>query len=218
MSNLFNLDNPIFSIINKIVDIVLLSIVYTLICIPIFTIGPATTALYYTVVKNIRKERSYPFREFFKSFKDNFKQGLGLTIIFIVVYLILYVDIKFVQHSLTGTKQSVFMGIFIGLTVLAIIVNLYVFPYLSRFEITVKQLLKNCFYLAIRHLPSTLVLAVITGASLLLSYLFFPIGSLIIPGLSILLQSLLIERIFKKYMPEKLEDAVEQGVDEWYLD
>ena len=68
MSGFFNLDNPFFSIMGKIFDMMVISVVYILICIPIITIGPATTALYYVVVKLIRRERGYVFSEFFKSF------------------------------------------------------------------------------------------------------------------------------------------------------
>ena len=75
MSNLFNMDNPLFSILSKICDMLFISIIYIFLCIPIITIGPASTALYYTMVKVVRKERGYIFREFFKSFKLNFKRA-----------------------------------------------------------------------------------------------------------------------------------------------
>ena len=51
MAGFFNYDNAVITTINKIVDMILLSIVYVILCIPIITIGPATTALYYAVVK-----------------------------------------------------------------------------------------------------------------------------------------------------------------------
>ena len=41
----------------KLVDLLWLSIIFFVTCIPVFTIGPALTALYYTVVKFIRRER-----------------------------------------------------------------------------------------------------------------------------------------------------------------
>ena len=216
MAGFFNYDNPIITGINKIVDMILLSLIYVIICIPIITIGPATTALYYTVVKNIRKERGYPFREFFKSFKDNFKQGFIVTIILIVMYLILVVDIQFAKN-LTGTTGTIFSGIFIGLFLIAIAVNVHVFPYLSRFEVTIKQLFKNSFFLAIRHLPSTILMVIILGVGLLVSWII-PIAVFVVPAIVALLQSLLIERVFKKYMPDKLKDEVSEGTDQWYLE
>ena len=71
--------------------------------------------------------------------------------------------------------------------------------------------------MAVKHFPSTILMFIILLASLFISWLI-PISILITPALTILILSLLIERIFKKYMPEKSEDAVAQGVDEWYLE
>ena len=155
MANIFNYDNPIISTINKIADMVILSILYLIICIPIVTIGPATTALYYTIVKNIRKERSYTYKEFFKGFKSNSKQGFIVTLILLVIYFVLYFDLRFAQSRI-GIQQSVFTGIFLGISIIVIAVNVYIFPYLSRFEVKITQLFKNSFYLAVKHFPSTI--------------------------------------------------------------
>ncbi|MDI9508970.1 MAG: YesL family protein [Bacillota bacterium] len=216
MANIFNYDSPIIAAINKIADMVILSILYLILCIPIVTIGPATTALYYTIVKNIRKERSYTYKEFFKSFKSNFKQGFSVTLIFLVMYFVLYIDIKFAQ-TLTGTQQSIFIGIFLGILIIVIAVNLYIFPYLSRFEVKIKQLFKNSFYLALKHFPSTILMNLILLASIYLIYIS-PFAIIIAPSLVILLQSYLMERIFKKYMPNNSNDQDGQVTDEWYLD
>ena len=45
-----------------------------------------------------------------------------------------------------------------------------------------------------------------------------PIFIIIVPSLTILLQSFLIERVFKKYMPDKSKDNLEERIDEWYLE
>ncbi|HHX55596.1 MAG TPA: YesL family protein [Clostridiales bacterium] len=216
MGTLFNLDNPVFTAINKFVDMLFLSIVYIIICIPIITIGPATTALYYTVVKNVRKERGYPFREFFKSFKDNFKQGALITIMLVVAYIVMYIDIQFAK-TLTGIPNMILVSIFMGMLIVLVSINIYVFPYLSRFEAKTKQTLLNSLFLAIRHLPSTLLLIVILIAGASLAFII-PIFIIIVPSLTVLLQSFLIERIFKKYMPDKSKENLEEGIDEWYLE
>ena len=219
MSNLFSIDSPIFNVINKICDIVLLSIVYVLCCIPIITIGPATTALYYSVVKVIRRERGYLFGEFFKSFKANFKSGSFITILLVVAYLILWVDRNYAKSlsesnpNLGFALTCVFNAMFIILTLIAI----YVFPVLSRFTIKGFQLIKTSFFISIRHLPSTILVAAILLITLLGIYVL-PILFFCIPALSCLLCSFLIERVFKKYMPAPSENAEEEGTDEWYLE
>ncbi|MDD3173509.1 MAG: YesL family protein, partial [Herbinix sp.] len=75
MGNFFNIDNGFFAFLSKVCDILFLSIIWVAFCIPIITIGPANTALYYATVKVIRRDRGYLFREFFKSFRMNFKRA-----------------------------------------------------------------------------------------------------------------------------------------------
>ena len=53
MSKLFDLDSPFMNVINKLSDIIIINLVYIFCCLPVFTIGAATTALYYTVYKII---------------------------------------------------------------------------------------------------------------------------------------------------------------------
>jgi len=219
MSNFFNLENPFFTTLSKICDMIFLSIVYVIICIPIVTIGPATTALYYTTVKVIRRDRSYLFREFFKSFKLNFKKGALAGIILTIISAILAFDVMY-AYELAKTdynKGSLFMGMFIAIIFIITCITLYIFPVLSRFEIGLKQLFKTSFFMSIRHLPSTILMIVILLVTLLAIYLI-QILAFILPSVCALLISFLMERIFKKYMP-KSEDNDEDAVkDEWYLE
>ena len=45
---IFNIDNKFFRALNKLVDMVILSFCWIISCIPVFTIGAASTALYDT--------------------------------------------------------------------------------------------------------------------------------------------------------------------------
>ena len=64
MSKFFSADNKLFILMSKIFDVMVLGLMWLVFCIPIITIGPASTAMYYTMVKVIRRERSYLFKEF----------------------------------------------------------------------------------------------------------------------------------------------------------
>jgi uncharacterized membrane protein YesL len=216
MSGFFNMDNGIFTALSKIVDIIVISLIWVICCIPIFTIGPATTALYYTVVKVIRRERSYLFREFFSSFKANFKVGAISGIIITLVYIVLIFDRSFASN-LEGTEGFILLSVFTAMIFLLTCVTVYIFPILSRFNMKVKQLFKISLFMAMKHLPTTILLLIITVAFVLLTYLI-GIAVFITPALCILVSSLLLERIFKKYMPEKTEEAETSGKDEWYLE
>lgn len=217
MGGLFNLDNPFFSALGKLVDIIVVSLIWIVLCIPLVTIGPASAALYYTVVKVIRRERGYLIKEFFKSFKTNFKTGTITSLIILVLTVILYFDRNFASSYVGGNMGFVLLSIFNAMMVIILISSLYLFPVLSRFSIGVKQLFKTSIFMAIKHFPTTVLTALIF-AIVLLGVYFIPIIILVAPALYALLSSFLLERIFKKYMPEKSENPEESGVDEWYLE
>ena len=83
MGEFFNPEKGIWAWLSTLVDICGLSILWTLLCLPAVTAGPATAALYYAVVKCVRRRESGAFGCFFRSFRTNFKVGLlaGLIVI-----------------------------------------------------------------------------------------------------------------------------------------
>ena len=79
MNSLFNPDNPIFHFLSRIADIIFLNLLFLLCCIPIITVGPSISALYYCMLKIIRNRDSSITGMFFHSFRENLKQGSLLT-------------------------------------------------------------------------------------------------------------------------------------------
>ena len=53
---IFSYDNKFFQTLNLILDVVALSLIWTISSLPIITIGASTTALYHTVDKVFRRE------------------------------------------------------------------------------------------------------------------------------------------------------------------
>ena len=246
MNQIFNMENPLFQAINKFIDMVSISFIYSLFLAPMifmgyvtiqngpyllylalfvlasFLFGPVATGLYYTVVKVIRRERGYAIREFFRSFKLNFKQAAVLGLLYGFLAALLYFDYSYVNAANeveTSTMNTVMLIGFNIALILMILSITYVFPILSRFSLTIKQLLKNSLLMSIRHFPSTLLMILINVVGAFLVWLFWPFPLFcIVPAVCVLLDSLLMERIFKKYMPESEGNPEETGVDEWYLE
>lgn len=225
MSNWLNPDNKFFTFMGKAFDVVVLNTIWLILCIPIVTIVPATTALYYAMVKVIRRERSYATKEFFRSFKRNFRQGSVFSLLAVVMSFIMYIDFRYatelMQAESTNTSGSTYFGIFLVITFLFCAIYAYICPVLSRFDMKLTGILKTSFIMATRHLLTTLLLLVIFVGVLLGCYVLLP-GIFFLPAIGILLSSFLIERVFKKYMPAKEEPAEgeEEGQekDEWYLE
>ena len=211
MGSFFSLEGGFFGGMGKIFDVVFVSLLWLLCCLPIITIGPATTALYYCVVKSIRRERGYIAKEFFHSFKVNFKQGTIVGLIFTVFAIVMSFNFYIVKQ-MEGKLGSILFGIYIAMCLFITITAIYAFPNLSRFTLTLKNLFKNSIIMAIRHLPFTIIMGAIIVISAGLMYII-PITALFIPGVACLILSFMMEKILKKYTPE---DAGRP--DAWYME
>lgn len=201
MNRLFNLDNPVFQFLNKVADVMIINLFFLILCIPVVTIGPATSAMYYVTLKHVRGEEGYVTRDFFHSFKSNLKQGILMTIGAIVLGLILGLDIQFFR-SMGTTMGNVLFMFFVVMTVFFVVILTYLFPILAKFDNTTKRLLLNAFVLSIRHFPSTIIILLTTVAGALALYIA-PVSIFIIFGAVAYLNSYFFARIFDKYVPQE---------------
>lgn len=208
MSSIFNLDNPFFRFMSKVADVIVLGIIALVFCIPVVTIVPTVTAVYYITLKTVRDEEGYLWRSFWKSFKMNFKQGAVISIIAIIAAVVFTVDIRyFYQAGIVEQNQiyKLLFGIVIGVAFIAAATLLYVFPVLARFDNTIKGTLKNSMLMSIKHLPATIGIMVLTAVAVLAVYLV-PVLVLFMIAIWAFASSYIFVKIFDNYMPKDDRD------------
>ena len=166
-----NLENPIFRAMAHIYDLIVLNVLWIICSIPIITIGAATSALYYSLLKISRGMESSTAGMFFWSFKENLRQGSVLTIIFLVSGLILFVDIR-TCAKMEGVFGHMAVVVLLSLVILWIMVLSYAFPILAQFENTICGTLKNAFLMSLKYWNKT-VLIVLLNMVLPAVVLFF---------------------------------------------
>lgn len=214
MGSIFSLDGKFFAFMSKIADLIILNILWCICCVPIVTIGPATIALYYVTLKMVKNEESYIFKSFFKSFRLNLKQGIGIWVMLFLSAAIVIVDI-YIMVKWDFKYKFAFIVVFLCLLIVWSFITLYVFPLLSTFDNTVKQTIKNSLLMSIRHLPKTILMFLITLIPLLLFAFipqFMPIGFLLGGSLVAYLNSIFFSGIFKLYMPEEEEQSNDDSI------
>ena len=206
--NLIN--NRVIAGINKIVDSIWLCLLFFLCCIPIFTIGASTTALYYTMLKVIENDRGYVASEFFSCFKKNFKQSTLIWLLLLAVYAFLGFDFFIMKVAVSmGESSGYLYYVFLFLMILITVWSLYFFPYIARFQNTIKNTLMNTSMIAILNLPWTVLLALLFAFAWVLIYMYPPVA-IIMPCMYHLFKIKIIERIFTKYMSEEDLKAEEE--------
>ena len=107
MGKLFDLESPLFSGLNKMADLIYLNLLTFVCCIPIITIGASMTALNYVVLKMVRNEDSHLTRQFFKSFKQNFKQATIIWLIILLAIIVLAGDFYIFTCQSVAVGRSV---------------------------------------------------------------------------------------------------------------
>lgn len=210
MSGFFNPENKIWTGLSTAADLMLLNIMWFITCIPIITIGVATTSYYYTVHKVIRNQKSGIWTEYWSSFKTNFKQATQIWLIFLAIFVVLGLDIAICLPYLeAGEKIGSAVYFFYILLGVNLVWFMYVFAYLARFEDTNKVTLKNAAGMAFLNLPSSLLVMVIMAVTVY----FFRYPALFIwfvPAIAMMLLNRILERVFRKYMlPEDLAEEEE---------
>ena len=163
MDRFFNMDNKFFTVMGRVADLIMLNVVFLICCLPIVTIGASLTALHYVTLKMARNEESYIIKSFFKSFKQNFKQATIINLIMLAGGAVLYLDLNIVSN-MTGSMSQVMYILLIALGFLYLIIFLYIYPVLAKFYNSIKNTFRNALLMAIRHLPYTILMAVITIA------------------------------------------------------
>ena len=102
MNKIFRSDNPFWMGMGSIFDIFVLNLLWLLCCLPIVTIGPSTTALFYAMMSLVRGEGGYVSHDFFHSFRQNLKQGIFLGLPLTAIGAFLMLDISLCYHAGTG--------------------------------------------------------------------------------------------------------------------
>ncbi len=206
-----NTDGRIMNFLSKLGDMFILNVLYLISCIPVVTIGAATTALYYNTLKMAENRESYIWREYWKSFRQNFKQATMIWMIMLFCISVLGAD-AFLLGGMSEAFGSVVALIVIVLGIFLIMTGVYVFPVLARFDNTVKNTFKNALIMAVRHLPSTIVIVALHGLPLLLAMVSIQVFirgilAVLLFTVSILayFQSKFFTRIFCNYYPKDRE-------------
>lgn len=173
----------------------LLNLIYLLFCIPVVTIGPATSALM-RVLKNYSIEKnSFVWSDFVESFKKDFGKSFIIGLLYAVIFTGITTGM-FIYPDLIATSNLylILMVITAIIGFVAVVSFFFAFLMTSTIDLTVKDILKNSLILTVvmgwRGLLTALLVAIIIGGPLALGAFVFPPIWLLTLGLSFSLAGL----------------------------
>ncbi len=212
---MFNYENPVWQFMGRIADLMILNAMALIFSVPIITIGASWTALYYCTVKIVRKEDTYVWKEFWNSFKSNFKQATIIWLILIPFLAILFVDVLMWYNDPTLLPKVLKVTTVIVICIV-LAITVYVFPILSHFDNTTRNTLKNAFLVSMINIPYTLYFMFLLFLPIVIVWIdlrFMMLDMLMGISLPALLASFGWSRIFKKLEPPKQEEDEEDSQD-----
>ncbi|MDR0886414.1 MAG: YesL family protein [Clostridiales Family XIII bacterium] len=204
MKGLFEIDGAVYKYMMKIYSLIVLNIMFILCAIPIVTIGSSITALYDVSQKMIDHRDTKIARNFFDSFRKNFKQGTKIWLGFIGLWGVLF----FIASASGGA--NVIMLPLILIAVLSIFTLIYAFGIISKFDNTTGNTIRNAFVLSITNIPYSIIMLTFAGVLIV----FVPIYLTKLSILSIFLtfsvvgyvQSMIMSKVFKGILAEGDDD------------
>lgn len=142
------LKDSLLSFLHNLFDLMVLNWLWLLCSLPLITLGPATCGLYAVTLKLAREEPVSPVKDFFRGFRSNFKPGLLLGLISLVLLAAAAGD-GWLAMQLTGTMKSVYLVTTVMVAVIFLIFTAYAFALQTMFEAPLKSHILNAFKLAV---------------------------------------------------------------------
>ena len=210
--NLFSMEGSISRFLYLIADMVTVHFLWILCSLPLFTMGAANTALYYTCMKRIRTGEGYVWRNFLQAFRANFRQSTVLWLILLAAGSLLSLDLRIARMTggLWGRVMLISCSAFLIPYLLA---ALYIFPVQAKFENKIFDNLKNALLMSLQSFPCSLVLLCVAGTFITLALFFRPFMGLMIccgAGLYGYLTSAVFVQIFRRYLPHEYEEDMKK--------
>ncbi len=182
--------------------------------------GVATTALSYTLGKKQRGTESYTFRDFWHGYKSNYKQAILVSLILTLLFGLLAWNLYLltVNAGMFGKMVYVLLPLQLFVALELLFVSIYIYPLLARFEMKTKDLFRYSFFMANKHLLTTILCAALLVGALALCLLVNVLFAFVVVSVYVYISVALLERVFKNYMPSEDDALEEEEIEGFNLD
>lgn len=162
MRKLFDINNPLMRVFARIVDLIILNTLFIITSLGIVTIGASLCALQTSIQKLLRHTSGSLAKDYFRIFRENFKQATIAWLGILALALILFSDFRLIGR-LPIVAEFLMGAAAIVLSVVTGVVAVYIFAYTGRYENSLKMTLRNISVLSLQNLFQTLFLLVYNG-------------------------------------------------------
>jgi len=210
-----NKENVFGRFLNRVGDIIYLNLLWFICCLPIVTIGAATTAAYYVVLHWNEEDNPNIRLNFLLSFKTNWKQA---TVCWLICAAASFAGMELLRLAAaqTGMLSNMLYACGAFALILTVVFTILVFPILACFDLSIKDVFFNAIYVMFRYLWYTMAVVATVVIGVLVTLYMAPPVFAILGGLLIYLNGCVFRRIFDDIMHRKNRvDETEKENESW---
>ncbi len=152
-------------------------VISLLVCFPIITIGPFQAGFTYILRNFAREEHTFIFDDFKEQTKRNWKQGLAISLIDLIIVTGLIIEINFFRTQ-TGLASNILLWLSMFVFVVFSMMHMYIYQMVVTIELKVFHIYKNALMLTLIHFFKNIFVYFLCTAILLLLAIFIPLGIL----------------------------------------
>ena len=199
MKEFFSLNNPLFRFLERVFDLMVVTFLWGVLCLPVITAGASTSAAFYVLQRMVRNEETYIFKNFFRGFRMNFSQATKMWLIFLPIGAFLGFDFYAYFGPLHDRMPVWGIPVLLIISFVYLMIFLYSFCMQSRYKLTIPQIFRNSLILLLLHVKHTLLV----GSSVILMVILIALnkytmifGLLLGPGVIFYVVCMFMQRIF----------------------
>lgn len=181
--------------------------------VPILALGPLQAGFSHNIMSFVRGNPVFLMSNFFDKAKTNFKQSMIVSFLDLIIITILAFDLRIYLTSFVGGKGGFIVAIaaiILGIAALIyFIMHMYIYPLMVTFKMTLKQLYKNSFYLAMLSFLPSLGILILNLLVIYIPFILFKnpilhilVSFLLLPALLSLINTYSIYPYINKYLLE----------------
>lgn len=162
--NFFSVDGFLYRFMSTLMNVLLLNICWIVTSIPLVTVGASTVALCDVMLRLTDDEEGYVVKQYFRAFKNNWKQGIPLGILNLVAAYAVYLDFQLFNAIEDASIFILIIGILSAFYFT--IVFLYAYPQVARYENRLPIIMRNSFRIGIKYFGRTLLMVFVAALEL----------------------------------------------------
>ncbi len=199
MKNLLSPEGPLMAFFTKLAQTAWLNLLWLVGSLPLLTLGASTTALYTVTLKMAADEEGNITSQFFKAYKENLKEATKVWALLLAGGLVLALDGYVLYHlRYENAFWTLLFAVLLVMVLGYVLILLYVFPLMARFENTPLAQIRNALFIALRFLLCSAALLGIHFAMLLVIVRFFTPALVFGEGLVAYLSSCLLRGVLSQ--------------------